>query len=71
MLRAEAELTDPQKALNGERGEDGRQQLDPFPSPVEGGSSLRAYEDKVLLSLSLPLRSNQTQISQGKVNGVG
>ncbi len=71
MLRAEAELTDPQKAPNGERGEDGRQQLDPFPSPVEGGSSLRAYEDKVLLSLSLPLRSNQTQISQGKVNGVG
>ncbi len=37
--KTEAELTDPQKALNGERGEDGRQQLDPFPSPVEGGSS--------------------------------
>lgn len=55
MLRAEAELTDPQKALNGERGEDGRQQLDPLPSPVAGGSSLRAYEDKVLLSLSCSL----------------
>lgn len=45
MMRVKVESTDPQKALNGERGEHVRLMV--------GVSSQRAYEDKVLPSLTL------------------